>query len=37
MTNAKGKVVGVSMVSKSNVMLKGGAMTPSRHPIQMDE
>ena len=37
MTNNKGKVVGVSMVSKSNVMLKGGAMTSSRHPIEMDE
>ena len=35
MTSAKGKVVGVSMVSKGNVMLKGGAMTSSRHPIEM--
>ena len=37
MTNSKGKVVGVSMVSKGNVMLKGGAMTASRNPIEMDE
>ena len=37
MTNPKGRVVGVSMVSKGNVMLKGGAMTSSRHPIEMDE
>ena len=37
MTNSKGRVVGVSMVSKGNVMIKGGAMTSSRHPIEMGE
>lgn len=36
MTNSKGRVVGVSMVSKGNVMLKGGAMTAHRNPIQME-
>ena len=37
MTGAKGRVVGVSMVSASNVVLKGGAMTASRQPIEMRE
>ena len=33
MTNPKGVIVGVSMVSAANVIIKGGAMTASRHPI----
>ena len=36
MTNSKGVIVGVSMVSVDNVILKGGAMTASRHPIEME-
>lgn len=35
LTNEKGKVVGVSMVSERNVIFRGGAMTTSRHPLEM--
>lgn len=35
MTNEKGRVVGVSMVSVRNVIIKGGMMTASRHPLAM--
>ena len=37
MTNAKGVIVGISMVSAANVVLKGGAMTANRKTIQMDQ
>ena len=32
----KGRVVGVSLVSNNNVVLKGGAMTANRDPIKME-
>ena len=35
LTDSRGAVVGVSMVSGSNVVLKGGAMTSLRQPIAM--
>lgn len=36
LTDDKGKVVGISMVSERNVVLKGGTMTPNRHPLKME-
>jgi hypothetical protein len=35
LTNSKGIIVGISMVSASRVIFKGGAMTSSRHSIKM--